>query len=221
MNKLILATGSNLNYLHKMTGYLKSIEENSNFDLNYLIFLGDDEMKMRYQKITIANVYEKDLEVVPSNYCIQHGEFLKSKVFNESTNDDDVYVGYNESPTDTLYNESLRLGIINSESDLLKYDLKNIKVYNTGVLAMNKKTWVKLMNQFIELYPLVNNTFYHYAKQQWLLSLLINTKGYNVYEMPYDIHNHLHYPSPAGTQQDNNGTVYYNNKVVLFKHKWD
>ena len=86
---------------------------------------------------------------------------------------------------------------------------------------MNKKTWIKLMNQFIELYPLVNNTFHHYAKQQWLLSLLINTKGYNVYEMPYDIHNHLHYPSPVGTQQDSEGTVYYNNKVVLFKHKCD
>jgi hypothetical protein len=251
MNKLILATGSNLNYLHKMSGYLKSIEANSNFDSNYLIFLGDDEMKMKYEKITIVNVYEKDLEVVPSNYCIQHGEFLKSEKLNQETNDDDVifftdgdikiqraltdneikqfknfkdddvYVGYNESPTDTLYNESLRLGIINNESDLLKYDLKKIKIYNTGVLAMNKKTWIKLMNQFIELYPLVNNTFHHYAKQQWLLSLLINTKGYNVYEMPYDIHNHLHYPSPVGTQQDSEGTVYYNNKVVLFKHKWD
>ena len=69
MNKLILATGSNLNYLHKMTGYLKSIEVNSNFDSNYLVFLGDDEMKMKYEKIKIVNVYQKDLEIVPSNYC--------------------------------------------------------------------------------------------------------------------------------------------------------
>jgi hypothetical protein len=251
MNKLILATGSNLNYLHKMTGYLKSIEANSNFDSNYLVFLGDDEMKMKYEKIKIVNVYQKDLEIVPSNYCIQHGEFLKSKMLDELTSDDDVifftdgdikiqralteeevtrfknfkdddiYVGYNASPTDTLHDESLRLGIIDRESSLLKKDLKKIKVYNTGVLAMNKKTWIKLMNQFIEHYPEVDKTFHHYAKQQWLLSLLINTNGYNVYEMPYDIHNHLHYPSPVGTQQDADGTVYYNNKKVLFKHKWD
>jgi hypothetical protein len=113
------------------------------------------------------------------------------------------------------------LGIIDRESSLLKKDLKKIKVYNTGVLAMNKKTWIKLMNQFIEYYPEVDKTFHHYAKQQWLLSLLINTMGYNVYEMSYDIHNHLHYPSPAGTQQDAEGVVYYNNKKVLFKHKWD
>ena len=251
MNKLILATGSNLNYLHKMTPYLKSIESNSNFDSNYLVFLGDDELKMKYQKIRICNVYEKDLEVVPSNYCIQHGEFLKSQKMNEETNDndvifftdgdikiqrplsedeiklfknfndDDIYVGYNASPTDTLHDESLRLGIKNVESELLKLDLTKIKVYNTGVLAMNKKTWLKLMNQFIETYSLVDSTFHHYAKQQWLLSLLINTKGYNVYEMPYDIHNHLHYPSPVGTTQDSNGDVFYNNKKVLFKHKWD
>jgi len=90
MNKLILATGSNLNYLHKMSGYLKSIEINSNFDSNYLIFLGDDEIKMKYEKISIVNVYEKDLEVVPSNYCIQHGEFLKSEKLNQETNDNDV-----------------------------------------------------------------------------------------------------------------------------------
>ena len=251
MNKLILATGSNLGYISKIRPYLDSIESNSNFDLNYLIFLGNEDLVLNYSKIQITNVFEKDLDVVPINYCIQHGEFFKSKKFNELTNDndivfftdgdieiqryltdeeieryrnfkdDDVYVGYNASPTDTLHAESLRLGILNKKSPLLKYDLKRNKVYNTGVLAMNKKTWIKLMNQFIEYYPEVNTTFSHYAKQQWLLSFLINTKGYNVQEMSYDIHNHKHFPSPYGTSQDKDGVVYFNDKIVLFKHKWD
>ena len=62
MNKLILATGSNLNYLHKMTGYLKSIEANSNFDSNYLVFLGDDEMKegvAQVKSLRVENVQAK------------------------------------------------------------------------------------------------------------------------------------------------------------------
>ena len=251
MNRLILATGSNSGYLTKINAYLTSIELKSNFDLNFLIYLGDNELKLPFEKIKIVNVFEKDLEILPINYCIQHGEFVKSKIFNDLTNDNDVifftdgdieiqrnlteeeierfknfndndvYVGYNASPTDTLYAESLRLGIIDEKSNLLKHNLKSIKVYNTGVLAMNKKTWLKLMNQFIEYYPEVNNTFSHYAKQQWLLSFLINTKGYNVQEMSYEIHNHKHFPSPIGTRQDSNGLVYFNEKMVLFKHKWD
>ena len=63
--------------------------------------------------------------------------------------------------------------------------------------------------------------FEHYAKQQWLISYIIGTENFNIIEMPYYIHNHKHYPSPVGTHQDNNGIVYYDNKVVLFKHKWD
>jgi hypothetical protein len=250
MNKLILATGSNLNYLHKMSTYLKSIEKNSNFDSNYLIFLGEEEIELGYKKIELLNVYQKGLEIVPSNYCLQHGEFLKSEKLNEKTGDndiifftdgdieiqrplteeevnqfrnfkdDDVYVGYNASPTDTLFDEANRLGFSGYQAEFLTNDLKNIKIYNTGVLAMNKKTWLKLKNQFVKLYPEVDKTFYHYAKQQWLLSFLINTNGYNVFEMSYEIHNHKHYPSPIGTKQDENGIVYYNNKMVLFKHKW-
>lgn len=250
MNKLILATGSNFSYLHHMSTYLNSIESNSNFDSNYLIYFNSSELELGYKKINVLNVYGKDLEMVPSNSCLQHGEFLKSEKFNELTTnediifftdgdiemqrpltedeiiqfrsfiDDDVYVGYNASPTDTLYDESLRIGIKKPKSEILKYDLKNIKIYNTGVLAMNKKTWLKLMRQFIELFPEADRTFNHYAKQQWLLSLLINTKGYNVYEIPYNIHNHRHYESPAGTHQDKDGKVYFNNKLVLFKHRW-
>ena len=185
-----------------------------------------------------------------SNTCLQHGEFLKSKGLFDNTNDDDVifftdgdieiqrslseeeitqfknfkdndvYVGYNAHPNDTLFDESRRLGVTGYHSHLLDYELNKIKVYNTGVLAMNKKTWLKVMREFIDLYPEVNKTFSHYAKQQWLLSFLFGTRDYKVQEMPYEIHNHKHYESPIGTSQDENGIVYYNNKMVLFKHKW-
>jgi hypothetical protein len=102
-----------------------------------------------------------------------------------------------------------------------KYDWTKIKVYNTGVLAMNKLTWINLVNEYILLYPLIDSMFNHYAKQQWLISFIINTrKYYNVIEMSYDLHNHRHYPSPIGTKQESNGDVYFNDKLVLFKHKW-
>lgn len=250
MNKLILATGSNLDYLHKMSPYLKSIEGNSNFDSNYLIFLDENQLSLPLKKIKITNINPNQIESLNTIFCLQHGEFLKSKELFDETNDDDVifftdgdmwiqrpltedeitrfknfkdgdvFVGYNASLTDTLHNESFRLGTKGYTPDFFNFDLNSVKIYNTGVLAMNKKTWTKLTKMYIELYPEIDKTFNHYAKQQWLISYIIGTQDYNVIEMGYDLHNHTHFDSPQGTTIDDEGIVRYNDKVVLFKHKW-
>lgn len=249
---IILATGSDLNYLSKMRPYLKSIETNSNFDKNILVFVGEDEMTLPYKNIDVVNLPIKNIQSLNSNKCVQHGDFLNSEPFNSMTEDDDVivytdgdiilqrnlsedeikfyksfkdgdvYVGYNASPTDTLELEANRLGKTGVVSTGIEIGLwAKTKVYNTGVLAMNKRTWKTLLNYYNEMYPLVNPMFYHYAKQQWLISYIIGVKPeFNVIEMGYDIHNHKHYPSPEGTAQDMNGDVYFKNKKVLFKHKW-
>lgn len=250
--KIILATGSDLNYLSKMRPYLKSIESNSNFDKNILVYVGEDEMSLPYKNVDVVNLPVNNIQSLNSNKCVQHGDFLNSESFNSITEDDDViiytdgdiilqrnlsddevsfyksfkdgdvYVGYNASPTDTLEQEANRLGKTGMVSTGIEIGLwGKTKVYNTGVLAMNKRTWKTLLSYYNELYPLVNPMFYHYAKQQWLISYIIGVKPeFNVIEMGYDIHNHKHYPSPEGTSQDQNGDVYFNNKKVLFKHKW-
>lgn len=249
---IILATGSDLNYLSKMRPYLKSIESNSNFDKNILVFVGEDEMTLPYKNIQVVNLPLQNIQSLNSNKCVQHGDFLNSEPFNSMTDDDDVivytdgdiilqrnisedeikfyksfkdgdvYVGYNASPTDTLELEANRLGKTGVVSTGIEIGLwSKTKVYNTGVLAMNKRTWKTLLDYYNEMYPLVNPMFYHYAKQQWLISYIIGIKPeFNVMEMGYDIHNHKHYPSPEGTTQDMNGDVYFKNKKVLFKHKW-
>jgi hypothetical protein len=250
--KIILATGSDLNYLSKMRPYLKSIESNSNFDKNILVYVGEDEMSLPYKNIDVVNLPVNDIQSLNSNKCVQHGDFLNSESFNSITEDDDViiytdgdiilqrnlsndevnfyksfkdgdvYVGYNASMTDTLEDESNRLGKTGIVSPYIEIGVwKKTKVYNTGVLAMNKTTWKKLLEKYNNLYPSVQPMFYHYAKQQWLISYIIGTdKEFNIIEMGYDVHNHRHFPSPLGTTQDVNGDVYFNNKKVLFKHKW-
>jgi hypothetical protein len=255
MNKLILATGSDSNYLNQMNRYFNSINLNSNFDRNVLIFVTDNndvKINNTYQKIEINTLLINDIKSLNKNKCVQHGDFLNSKEFFDSTDDDDVifftdgdielqrslsedeinyyrnfkdgdvYVGYNASPTDTLYDESTRLGRTHfSSPHIQNFDWNKIKVYNTGVLGMNKKTWGTLLNEYNRLFPYVNQMFHHYAKQQWLISYIVGSNNYfNISEMPYNIHNHRHYPSPIGTHVDKDGNVYYNNKKVLFKHKW-
>lgn len=250
--KLILATGSDLNYLNKMRPYLKSIESNSNFDMNVLVFVGDDEIQLPYKNINIVNLPLSNIQSLNINKCVQHGDFLNSPQFDSITSDDDiiiytdgdiilqrnlsdeevefyksfkdgdVYVGYNASPTDTLSDEATRLGNTGIVSPHIKIGLwPTTKVYNTGVLVMNKRTWKKLLETYNTFYPYVEPMFHHYAKQQWLISYIIGVnEEFNVIEMGYDVHNHKHYPSPEGTTQDNDGDVFFKNKKVLFKHKW-
>lgn len=250
MRKVILSTGSNYNYLSKINPYLHSIEKKSNFDLNILIFLDNDTITLKSDKIKVMRVLPSVVQSPNPNGCLQHGEFLRAEGFDEMVNDDDiifftdgdmwiqrnltdeefewlrnfkdgdVYVGYNASPTDTLYDEGKKLGPTGELPDAFKVDLTKIKVYNTGVLAMNKGTWKRLNDEYHKLFPSINTHYRHYAKQQWLLSFIIGTMDFNIIEMGYDIHNHTHYPSPLGTKIDENGVVTYKDKVVLFKHKW-
>lgn len=249
MNKLILSTGADSNYLGKIRPYLESISKNSNFDDNVLVYLSDDEVKITESGINVATLSPSQIVTPNINNCIQHGEFLHSKYFDKFNDDDvifftdgdiilqrnlteeeqneyrnlkdgDVYVGYNASPNDTLHDESRRLGMKGKTFPEFSVNWSSVKVFNTGVLGMNKKTWLRLIEDYKTLFNKVDDMFYHYAKQQWLISFIIGVKDYTIIEMPYHIHNHRHYPSPLGTTQDSNGDVYYNNKKVLFKHKW-
>lgn len=249
MNRLILATGSDNNYLGKIQPYLDSIIANSNFDKNVLAFLSDDEYEIQSDKIAVSNVSPSKIRAKNINNCIQHGEFIYGDLFSELTDDDvifftdgdiilqrpltegeivqfrnlkdgDVFVGYNASTTDTLYAESIRLGLLRDPPAELNADWNKIKIYNTGVLAMNKKTWLKLIEDYVSLFPIIDTTFAHYAKQQWSISFIIGTRDYNIIEMPYHIHCHRHYPEPVGTHTDENNVAFYQNTVILFKHRW-
>lgn len=208
------------------------------------------DLNLPFDKIKIGNLPLSSFRAPNTINCAQHGDFLYCNELDNDTDDDDViiytdgdiiiqrplhdeeidflknlkdgdvYVGYNASPTDTLENEADRLGRTGVMNGEFKVDWTKHKIYNTGVLAMNKRTWKRVIDEYSELYPKVDEMFRHYAKQQWLLCFIFATKGYNVFEMPYHVHNHRHYPSPNGTTQDQNGDVYFDNKMVLFKHKW-
>jgi hypothetical protein len=256
MNRIILSTGSDKKYLDRINAYLNTIETNSNFDENYLIFLAENdveaEVDINFSKIKISKIFKSEVEKLTYINCLQHGEFVKSdfldantadndvivftdgdmflqrnltgeeEFFLRSFKDGDVYVGYNSSPIDTLLDEYRRLAGPAEMSEPFNIDLSSIKVYNTGVLAMNKKTWKKLYSEYIKLFDIIDLMFDHYAKQQWLISFIIGTMNeFNIIEMPYDIHNHTHYKSPEGTKIDEKGIVTFNDNVVLFKHKWN
>lgn len=247
--KLILATGTDNRYLNKIKPYLDSIDLNSNFDLNLLIYLGDDNVKID-NNLTV-------LKLSPSNYiyrnsimCTQHGEFIKADGFDELVDEDDVvvftdgdmtlqrnltieeiekfrglkngdvFIGYNKSSEDNLEKEYKRLLPTKYMSEVFRFDLTKIKCYNSGVMAATKSTFKNILNHYGKLFGEVDKMMRYYPKQQWLISFIIGSKYFNIIEMDYVIHNHTHYGKVKGSNI-NNGIVTYNDEVVLFKHKWD
>ena len=251
MKKIILATAADANYKSRpiFQSFLLSMDVNSDFDGNYVLYMDEETVDEGEGKIAYATFRSSDMKCLNKNNCIQHGEFLNAEIFRttsdddiiifsdgdmyvqrgltdterlflQSLTDDEVFVGYNASPTDTLLDEFHRLSPTGYLPSFLEPNVGSVKIYNTGVLCMNKRTWLRLSELYISMFPELDKMFEHYAKQQWLISYIIGTKGFSVYEMPYDFHNHTHYPPPSGTTIDENGVVRYNDKVVLFKHKW-
>ena len=80
MNKLILATGSDNSYLNKVTSYLNSIEINSNFDLNFLIYLGYDDIHLNYEKIKTLKISPSIIESPSQINCINTVNLLNQMV---------------------------------------------------------------------------------------------------------------------------------------------
>ena len=250
-NKIILVTGSDDSYIENQNfkNYLKSINSNSNFDRNILIYLSDKIISPPYDNIEIYKVDPKSIKSKNPNNCIQHGEFLNASEFDQFQDsdiifftdgditlqrnmtekemnlirnfvDDDIFIGYNEHPNQMLFTEAGRLAPYDDEWNDKFNDLNKIKCYNSGVLCMNKKTWKRLCNLYVEKFEWINNIFQHYAKQQFLISYIIGTEKFHVTEMGYDIHNHSIYHLPIGSVKGQDGLLKYNGNIVLFKHKW-
>ena len=57
--KLVLATGSDKGYYLRILPYLESIQTNSNFDENYLIYLDEEPIKSGFKKTDLCFVLRK------------------------------------------------------------------------------------------------------------------------------------------------------------------
>lgn len=244
--KKILVTGATENYYNTIVPYLKSIHINSNFDENILItldfkkqefnkvknyFLSNDFVINKNQNNCLQhgeflkseqfnNLKDEDI------ICFTDGDIILQRSLDngeisliESLRDNDVLIQYNANDKDNLLDEYYRLGALKShqlfekefESDLIK-----IPCYNTGVIICNLKTWNIIQKKYSEYFPEMKHFFSHYAKQQWILSYIIN-QNLNPILMGYSMHSHYHHGRIPETLFLNNES-FYKNKKILFSH---
>jgi hypothetical protein len=241
-----LVTAITKNYEEKAKPYFDSIEHNSNMN-NIVITLDyDSELRHRYKTIRFVRGDSTKVKSPNINGCIQHGgwlEFLQlpdddkviftdadilmqrgltaeERGYIDSLQDGSVICSYNAGEHDTMSREWSRLESKDDISVINEYfcgEMDFLPCYNTGVLTASVKDWKGIYKAYNYHWHMIDNVLGHYAKQQFLLSCIINLLFQPVIA-DYDFHTHGHFPVPYGVTLDDS-TAYYKDSIIMFRHK--
>jgi hypothetical protein len=161
--------------------------------------------------------------------CFTDSDILMQRSLNQdeiklfsSLTDDEVLVQYNKNDSGTLETLEVEYGQLSPSvsiaelESILETSLKDHICYNTGIVICNIKTWKKIQQKYSEYFPKIQNSFVHYAKQQWILSYIFN-KYLKVKLLKYSEHCHYHHGRVLNSVFNSN-TLYFNNEIVLFNH---
>ena len=200
----------------------------------------------KYSSVKFIEISSAQVKSPNLNLCMQHGGFLAAlnfvgesdiiiytdadikmqRSFSDaelemlsSFDDDDIGVGYNESKDDFLSKEAERLKpTISIEALEVKYPgIFELPTYNTGVLVANYSTYSRLYRIYNQHWEDVKGTFEKAAKQQWLLSYLIN-RHFQPRILPEIIHTHGKYPVERRVKCEAGYKFHIGSELVVFNH---
>ena len=250
MTKLIISTGVTENYVPRAQEYIDSLAENCNADEIVIVNLGFEKNDYP-EPIQGAYLDPSVVRAKNPNNCIQHGAFVEAldkfddddiifftdadikfqRPFDEgeieylkSLKHGQVSVNWNCGPDQTLAHEWYRLAPKVEHRNQAVFpieELESLRCYNTGAVACTKKTWRDMYNKYVELFPQVDPLFGHYAKQQLLLSYLIQ-KEFEFCLMPLYIHGHNHNQGLCWRMgyhfTEDEQYVAYEGKIIVLRH---
>jgi len=204
------------------------------------------EYRQSYPSIRFLSLSSRQVKSPNSNTCMQHGGFLPAldflhdedvilytdadiemqRAFHEDElhllgglRDGEVGVSFNRSPDDRLADEAQRLTCHVSPEDLsVRYPgIDKLRTYNTGVIAAQRGTYQRLYDLYDRHWEDFHPLFESYAKQQWLLSYLIQ-KHFQPKGLPDTIHTHGHYPIPLRVREPSGYKFCIGAQPVVLSH---
>lgn len=96
------------------------------------------------------------------------------------------------------------------------FDFSEHQVYCTGNVIGNSVAWRKLRNLYKNDIKFIDESFGHYARQQFLMSIIFE-RDFDFVMTPDTFHSHGCWGLPAYCKYDNN-IVYAHSDILLFKH---
>lgn len=239
---MILVTGSNERYQHRVKSYLDTLVKYADFDCYHVGVGYTPEAHRTVKPLTLTT--EQNAGAPPETECIQHGSFLpvlpkmhKSQVIMYTDGDftmqramnqseiegldlahAQVAVGYNGGADETLLKEYTRLGPKKTPKEMDELwgeDWPTKPIYNVGCVAMTSGTWEYVYRVYMRNWQLAGDCFQHQARQQWLLSYIFADLDVKI--LPWSIHAHGHFGLKPGMEW-RDGQIYHEGKLALFRH---
>ena len=202
--------------------------------------------KEKYNEVKFVRLNSEQVKSPNPNYCLQHGAFLQvldfipqediiiftdadiklqrpfSKteiIFFKSIAENEIGVNYNRNNSDLLIEEAERLKPSSPVGDIEKKypEISTFSTYNTGVIVTKYKTYAQLYYLYNKYWPEFENLFVSNAKQQWLLSYLIN-KYFKPVIIPDLIHTHGKYPVDLRVNKESGYKFLIDNELVALNH---
>ncbi len=183
-----------------------------------LDFEASEQIARRFEAIRFVPISSLSVRSRNPNNCLQHGGFLEALDFVDqdaviiftdtdikvqrgftdaelklmgSCEEGQVLVNLNGSPGQTLLDDAYQLDPTVEVAEIgRRYPQSaEFKVYNTGVIVANYRTYRRLYETYNEYWPAFQPLLASYVKQQWLLSYIIQ-KHFRPRLLPYTIHCH-------------------------------
>ena len=170
------------------------------------------------------NLEDEDVVVfTDGDIVLQRGLMEWERSWFSTLNHGEIAIGRNRLNQDDLYEEATflqpKISVDSIQQDL-KENLKEIPCRNTGVIACRVSTWKILYEEYVKDWPQISSYFGHYAKQQWLICLVINKDPRLILiDMPGVIHSRAHhYAIPPWTWNSAENLDYHFGRPILFLH---
>jgi hypothetical protein len=200
----------------------------------------------KYNAVKFVRLNSGQVRSPNPNHCLQHGAFLSvlnfiseediiiftdadiklqrpfradEILFFRGIGENGIGVNYNRSDSDFLIEEAGRLKpALSIEEIENKYpEIAALPTYNTGVIIAKYKTYAQLYDLYNKHWAEFKNIFMSNAKQQWLLSYLIN-KNFKPVIIPDLIHTHGKYPVDLRVQKESEYKYVIDNELVALNH---
>lgn len=247
--KIVMVSNCDRGYWLRAQRYLESVDEHANVEVRFVGYDWLPPSSP-FGWIRTLRIEAADVRALESTYNLLYGEFLKvmpdledddiviftdcgDLVMQRSIHDLErcwietiphVALGYNEQPPwqDFLLKEAKRLYPKVSVAEINRRfpGADRIVTYNTGVIVGRVHFFRELAECFVDLWPLIQDTFGHQARQEFSICYIIaHQMGITPVMLHGSFHSHSCWGIPPGCTFTADGTLCFGDQVVLFRHK--
>lgn len=135
---------------------------------------------------------------------------------------DTIGASWNSGEHEKLTTEGARLSPKMSEVELTNtwgQLIYHEPCFNVGVLVARGATWKKLYTAYMKDWQTACDSFYHQARQQWLICFERAYLGLKYQILPSVFHTHGHYNMPSGLYSINH-IACIDGMVICFRHRF-